>query len=105
MKFFVTNASDDDHRRPVPEGSGAFVCLGYSWEDMVKAAYEDFLRSAPELRRRNVIWLLRARVNGFRVEFFDDDEAMLKRLQAEEAAGRVPGVNGPQVHAGRITWL
>ena len=94
--------SDDNHRREIPEGSGAICVLGYDWNDFVKSMYEHFLQAAPELKKRNIMWILRAHRNGMRIEFYEDDSEAFKRMRAMPE----DGMNGrPQIHAGRITWL
>lgn len=99
-RYHVIGEGGDTHRREAPKELGAITVLGYSWADTVRVMYEDFLKSAPELKKRNILWRITARINGFRIEFFEDDEAFLKDLQK-----RGNDFNGPQVHIGRITWL
>lgn len=87
-------------RREIPEGSGAAACVGLSWERIIELLAAPLGDAAPEIVKRQTIWLLRARPNGMRIEFFDDEAAFRRRL-ADHTADLA---DGPQVHAGRLTW-
>jgi hypothetical protein len=99
----VSNLYDCDdipNRRDIPEGSGALACVGFSWETIIEHLSSAIGDAAPEVRKRSTMWLVRARPNGIRIEFFDNEDALAKRL--EQAASIK---DGPQVHAGRLHWM
>jgi hypothetical protein len=99
----VPNGYDLDglpHRREVPEESGALACVGFSWENIIELLSNAIGDAAPEVRKRTTTWLVRARPNGIRIEFFDDDDALARRLQQHSEL-----LDGPQVHAGRLHWM
>jgi hypothetical protein len=86
------------NRREVPPDSGALAVVGFSWEQVIELLSNQIGEAAPEVRKRTTMWLIRARQNGFRIEFFDDEDALSRRLQQNSN-------DGPQVHAGRLTWF
>lgn len=99
----IIDPSDKDGvpgRREIPDGSGACACVGFSWERIVELLSNAIGEAAPEVRKRSTMWLIRARPNGIRIEFFDDEDALTRRLQQQADV-----VDGPQVHAGRLHWM
>lgn len=89
--------SPDDHHRPIPEGSGAMACLGFSWAEIVELLGERIAKAAPDVvRKTNTIWSIHAHNNGIRIEFYEDEDAHRRKLLKQVASP------GPQVHAGRI---
>lgn len=98
----MSNSYDVDdipNRRDIPADSGAMACVGFSWEQIIEALSNKIGDAAPEVRKRSTVWLVRARPNGVRIEFFDDDDALARRLDQQTQT------DGPQVHAGRLHWM
>lgn len=87
------------NRREIPEGSGALACVGFGWEQIIELLSNAIGEAAPEVRKRTTAWLVRARPNGIWVEFFDDEDALAKRLDTQSLS------DGPQIHAGRLHWM
>jgi hypothetical protein len=88
------------NRRDIPEGSGALAVVGFPWEQVIELLSNTIGEAAPEVRKRSTMWLIRARQNGFRIEFFDDEDALARRLKQQ-----TDQEDGPQVHAGRLHWM
>lgn len=84
-----------DDRRDIPEGSGALCCVGFSWERAVELLAPAIVAAAPEARKKELIWVVRARANGMRIEFYKDDSSFRSMLLRDGSTS--------QVHAGRIT--
>lgn len=96
----VTNSYDKDgipYRRDAPEDT--LACVGFSWESILQLLSNAIGEAAPEVRKRSTVWVVRARPNGIRIEFFEDEDAMARRLQNSNLK------DGPQVHAGRLHWM
>lgn len=87
----------NDDRRDVPEGSGAFCCVGFSWERIVELLLPTIVKAAPEVRKKELIWMIRARNNGVRIEFYGDEVAFRTMLLRDNPIS--------QVHAGRVNIL
>ena len=93
------DVDDTPNRREIPEGSGALACVGFTWERIIELLSNAIGEAAPEVRKRSTIWMVRARPNGIRIEFFDDDDSFYRRLEQQSLK------DGPQVHAGRLHWM
>jgi hypothetical protein len=87
------------HRREIPESSGAIACVGFDWKSIIELLSNAIGEAAPEIRKRETAWLLRARNNGIRIEFYEDEGALERRIHQQTLIE-----DGPQVHAGRLTW-
>jgi len=85
------------HRRENP--AGALACVGFDWTSIVELLSNAIGEAAPEIKKRETAWLIRARPSGIRIEFYEDDTALARRLDQQTSI-----VDGPQVHAGRLTW-
>lgn len=99
----MTKPCDSDgipFAREIPEGSGAIGCVGFSWKNVVELLSNVIGEATPEVRKRQTMWIVRARAQGFRIEFFDDEDAFAKRLSQQTDL-----TDGPQVHAGRLHWM
>lgn len=88
------------NRRDISEGSGALAAVGFSWEQIIEQLSNAIGEAAPEVRKRTTVWLVRARANGIRIEFYDDEAALARRLEQH-----TENKDGPQVHAGRLHWM
>lgn len=88
------------YRREVPEGSGAVASVGFGWENIVQLLSNTIGDAAPEVRHKQTMWIVRARSNGVRVDFYDDEEKFYQRLEQQTSIE-----DGPQVHAGRLHWV
>lgn len=87
------------NRREVPAESGALACVGFTWERIIELLSNQIGEAAPEVRKRTTMWIIRARPNGIRIEFYDDDDNFARRLEEDSLR------DGPQVHAGRLHWM
>ncbi len=85
------------HRREIPEG--ALACVGFDWTSIVELLSNTIGEAAPEVKKRETAWLIRARRSGIRIEFYEDEAALARRLDQQTSI-----TDGPQVHAGRLTW-
>lgn len=66
-----------------------------AWEDILPHLHKEITEAAPEIKGKQTIALLRARPNGFWIEFYEDEAALTKRrLQAT--------LDGPEIMAGLL---
>ena len=66
-----------------------------AWEDLLPHLHQQIIEAAPEVKGKSLPMLLRARKNGFWMEFYKD-EATLHRRQAQ------PTMDGPEIIAGLL---
>jgi hypothetical protein len=94
--FDIRRDVDPPGTRPIPEGSGAQACWGAGWARIVDLLGNSLMSDCPEIERRAVTLIMRARRNGLRIEFFADEDALNRR----EAAPFADLIDGRQIHCG-----
>jgi hypothetical protein len=66
-----------------------------SWEEILPHLYQHIKEAAPEVKGKITPMILRGRKNGFWLEFYKDEAALVKRrLQIQ--------LDGPEIIAGEL---
>jgi hypothetical protein len=86
-------------RREIPQDSGALACVGFDYATLIELLSNQIGEAAPEVKQRETTWVIRARKNGIWIEFYEDEAALMRRLDSQTQLR-----DGPQIHAGRLTW-